>query len=206
MFKFLAVFFASSSFIFAQAEKPSQKMYAIFETSMGKMVFELFHEKAPITVENFIALAEGKKEFINTKTGTPLKRKFYDGLKFHRVIPEFMIQGGCPLGNGMGGPGYKFKDEISDLKFDKPGRLAMANSGPDTNGSQFFITEVPTPWLDGRHTIFGQVIEGQDIVNKIARVQRGPRDMPLNDILINRVTIQRGELRSPRRKTPRRRA
>lgn len=168
------------------------KMKAIIDTTMGKITVELFDDKAPVTVENFVGLTEGTKEFVDIKTGQAAKRRFYDGLKFHRVIPEFMIQGGCPLGTGTGGPGYRFKDEISDLKFDRPGRLAMANSGPGTNGSQFFITEVPTPWLDGKHTIFGQVIVGQDIVNKIARVPKGPRDAIIQDITIKSIRIIRG--------------
>jgi len=172
-------------------ETSGMKMLAVIETSLGKITAELYPEKAPETVRNFVGLAEGTKEFLDIKTGQPTKRRFYDGLKFHRVIPQFMIQGGCPLGNGTGGPGYRFKDEISDLKFDRPGRLAMANAGPDTNGSQFFITEVPTPWLDGRHTIFGQVVEGQEVVTRIARVPRGPRDAPIEDVLIKKITIVR---------------
>src|ERR1700726_4266346 len=132
--------------------------YALFDTTEGKFKARLFADKAPKTVENFVTLADG------TKTGKP----FYDGLIFHRVIPKFMIQGGCPEGSGTGGPGYKFKDEFSpELSFDKAGRLAMANAGPGTNGSQFFITVAPTDWLDNHHTIFGQVIKGQDVVDKI---------------------------------------
>ncbi len=189
-----AVFFALTA---GAGAKEGVKMKAIFETSMGKITVELFEDKAPLTVENFTGLAEGTKEFIDQKTGQSAKRCFYDGLKFHRVIPEFMIQGGCPLGTGTGGPGYRFKDEISDLKFDRPGRLAMANSGPATNGSQFFITETPTPWLDGKHTIFGQVAEGQDIVNKIARAPRGPRDAPATDIILKSVKIVRSKAGAP---------
>jgi len=174
----------------AGLDRTKKEIHAIFETSEGRIVCELYPGKAPLAVENFVQLARGEKEFLDPVTREPVVRKFYDGLKFHRVIPRFMIQGGCPLGNGMGGPGYRFQDEISDLKFDRPGRLAMANSGPNTNGSQFFITEVPTPWLDGKHTIFGQVIEGQDIVNKIARVPRGLRDAPTKDVLIKKLTIK----------------
>lgn len=167
-------------------------LYAIFDTSSGKIVCRLFEKETPKTVENFLGLAEGTKEFIDPKTGQKTKKRFYDGLIFHRVIPNFMIQGGCPLGNGRGGPGYSFEDElVQNLKFDQPGRLAMANAGSNTNGSQFFITEAATPWLDGHHTIFGQVIEGQDVVHKIATSERGTQDKPVKDIKINRITIKR---------------
>ncbi len=174
----------------AWKEKPG--MYAIFETNMGKIVCELFENDAPKTVANFVGLAEGTKEFTNTKTGKKEKKHFYDGTIFHRVIPDFMIQGGDPQGTGMGGPGYTFGDEIvPTLKFDKPGKLAMANAGPGTNGSQFFITQVPTPWLNGHHTIFGQVVEGMDIVTKIATAQRGMNDKPVKDIVLNKLVIER---------------
>ena len=133
-------------------------LYAVFHTSKGKIVCVLFEKEAPKTVANFTGLAEGTKEWTDPKTRTKVKKRFYDGLIFHRVIPNFMIQGGDPLGTGTGGPGYKFEDEFSaNLKFDKPGRLAMANAGPNTNGSQFFITHVPTPHLNNAHTIFGEV-------------------------------------------------
>jgi peptidyl-prolyl cis-trans isomerase A (cyclophilin A) len=165
-------------------------MNAKIETTLGEIKIELYPDKAPLTVANFIELAEGKKEFVNPKTGKKEKKKFYDGLIFHRVIPEFMIQGGCPLGTGTGGPGYKFKDEIDEtLKFDKAGRLAMANSGIDTNGSQFFITEVPTEWLNGNHTIFGQVIEGLDVVKNIARVETDFSDKPVKDVYLVSIKI-----------------
>ena len=142
--------------------------YAIFETSQGNIVIKLFEKEAPKTVENFTGLAEGTKEFTNEKTGKKEKRPFYDGLIFHRVIPNFMIQGGCPHGSGMGGPGYKFADEFHpSLKHSKPGKLSMANSGPNTNGSQFFITVAPTPHLDNRHTIFGEIVEGQDVASRL---------------------------------------
>ncbi len=167
-------------------------MYAVLETSMGRIKFELFPDKTPKTVENFVGLAEGTKPWTDPRTGQKVKRRFYDGLTFHRVIPQFMIQGGDPLGNGTGGPGYQFEDEIvPDLRFDRPGRVAMANSGPNTNGSQFFITVAPTPWLDQRHTIFGQVVEGQEVVEKIANVPRDARDRPLKPVIIERVTIER---------------
>ena len=141
-------------------------IYAKFTTSKGEILVQLEHEKTPGTVGNFVALSEGNLENDVKEQGTP----YYDGLKFHRVIPDFMVQGGCPQGSGTGNPGYKFDDEFhSDLKHDAPGKLAMANSGPATNGSQFYITHVPTPWLDGKHTVFGAVIEGQDIVDAIAQ-------------------------------------
>ena len=144
--------------------------YAIFETSMGNIVIRLLEKEAPKTVANFVGLAEGTKEFTNERTGAKEKRPFYDGLAFHRVIPDFMIQGGCPQGTGMGGPGYKFADEIDrSLKHTKPGIFSMANAGPATNGSQFFITHVPCPHLDGKHAVFGEVTKGQDAVNAIAQ-------------------------------------
>ena len=141
-------------------------IYAKFNTSKGAVIVKLEHEKAPGTVGNFVALAEGNLENKVKPQGQP----FYNGLKFHRVIPDFMIQGGCPQGTGTGGPGYKFDDEFHpDLKHDKPGILAMANSGPATNGSQFYITHVPTSWLDNKHTVFGHVVEGQDIVDAVSQ-------------------------------------
>ena len=141
-------------------------IYAKFTTSKGDVLVTLEFEKTPGTVGNFVALAEGNLENSLKPQGTP----YYDGLKFHRVIPDFMIQGGCPQGTGTGNPGYKFDDEFHpDLKHDTPGKLAMANSGPATNGSQFYITHVPTPWLDNKHTVFGSVIEGQEVVDAIAQ-------------------------------------
>src|SRR5438034_50780 len=166
--------------------------YAIFETSQGNIVIKLLEKEAPKTVENFVGLAEGTKEFTNEKTGKKEKRPFYDGLTFHRVIPDFMIQGGCPHGSGMGGPGYKFADEFHpSLKHSKPGKLSMANAGPNTNGSQFFITVAATPWLDNRHTIFGEVVEGQDVANKISNVPRDSSDRPRTPVTLNKLRIER---------------
>jgi peptidyl-prolyl cis-trans isomerase A (cyclophilin A) len=167
-------------------------MYAIFETTQGTFKIKLFADKAPKTVENFVGLAEGTKEFTDPKTGKQTKRPFYDGLIFHRVIPNFMVQGGCPLGTGTGGPGYKFEDEIArDLKHDKPGKLSMANAGPNTNGSQFFITVAATPWLDGKHAIFGEVSENYDLVKQISEVRTGANDKPAEPIIIKHVKIVR---------------
>lgn len=152
------------------------KLYAELETSKGKIVCALYAKETPKTVANFVTLA---------------KKSFYDGTIFHRVIPDFMIQGGDPLGNGTGGPGYQFEDEIvSELTFNRVGRLAMANAGPNTNGSQFFITVAPTTWLNGKHTIFGQVIEGQDVVDAISKVDRNQMDKPAVDVVLQKVTIK----------------
>ena len=142
--------------------------YAVFETSQGNIVIRLLEKEAPKTVANFVGLAEGTKEFTDEMSGKKQKKNYYDGLTFHRVIPEFMIQGGCPRGDGRGGPGYTFQDEFHpSLKHSKPGKLSMANAGPGTNGSQFFITHVATDWLNGKHTVFGQVRQGQEIVDAI---------------------------------------
>lgn len=167
----------------------TDELYATLETSMGTIKVRLLPREAPKTVANFVGLAQGTKEWTDPKTGQKVKRPLYDGTIFHRVIPEFMIQGGDPLGRGTGGPGYRFEDEFSGRKFDKPGLLAMANSGPNTNGSQFFVTEVATPWLNNRHTIFGEVIEGMEVVRTIARVSKGPGDRPEHDVVLERVTI-----------------
>ena len=167
-------------------------LYAIFQTNQGTIVCELYDKDAPITVKNFVDLAEGTKEWKDPRTGAMKKTHYFDGIVFHRVIPEFMIQGGDPTGTGTGGPGYKFQDEFSPkLKFDKPGRLAMANAGPGTNGSQFFITEGNTEFLNNKHTIFGQVIEGMDNVKKIARVPRNASDKPNQPVVIEKLTIER---------------
>ena len=165
-------------------------MHAHFETSVGNFKIKLFNDLVPKTVENFVGLAEGTKEFTDAKTGEKTKRPFYDGLVFHRVIKDFMIQGGCPRGAGTGDPGYKFADEFSPtLKHSKPGILSMANSGPNSNGSQFFITVVPTPWLDNRHSIFGEVVEGYNIVEAISKARTAPGDKPLEPIVLKTVKI-----------------
>jgi peptidyl-prolyl cis-trans isomerase A (cyclophilin A) len=165
-------------------------LYAVLETTLGEVTCRLFADKAPKTVENFAGLAQGIKEFRDPKTRQAAKRPFYDGLIFHRVIPKFMIQGGCPLGTGTGDAGYKFEDEFSkDLKFDKPGKLAMANAGPNTNGSQFFITVAATDWLDNHHTIFGEVVKGYDVVEKISNVPRDRNDRPNPPVVMNSVKI-----------------
>src|SRR5438309_11777056 len=165
--------------------------YAHFHTSEGDIVCRLFEKEAPATVKNFIDLAEGTREW-TSRTGQKTSNKLYDGTIFHRVIPNFMIQGGDPEGTGMGGPGYKFADETkgSPHKFDKTGKLAMANSGPNTNGSQFFITVDATDWLTGKHTIFGEVVEGHDVVDAITKVKRNAQDRPAQDIKITTVTIE----------------
>jgi len=167
--------------------------YAVFNTSEGTIVCRLFEKEAPKTVANFTELAEGKREWTHPVSRKKSSAKLYDGTIFHRVIPSFMIQGGDPAGNGMGGPGYQFEDETkgSPHKFDKPGKLAMANAGPNTNGSQFFITVAATTWLTGKHTIFGEVVEGQDVVDKITAVPRNRQDKPAKDVALTSVVIER---------------
>lgn len=164
--------------------------YVDFKTNLGDFTAKLYTDKAPLTTANFIGLAEGTRSFIDANTGQELKRPFYNGLIFHRVIPNFMIQGGDPLGTGTGSPGYRFKDEFDpSLSFDKPGLLAMANSGPNTNGSQFFITVAPTTWLTGKHTIFGEIVKGMDVVYAIAKVPRDPGDRPLTPVVMKEVKV-----------------
>jgi peptidyl-prolyl cis-trans isomerase A (cyclophilin A) len=162
-------------------------------TSEGNFTAQLFEEEVPKTVANFTALAEGSKEWTDPRTGRKTNTKYYDGTVFHRVIADFMIQGGDPLGQGTGGPGYKFADEFSPkLKHDRAGLLSMANSGPNTNGGQFFITLVPTPWLDNKHSIFGEVVEGLDVVKKIGSTPTSkPGDRPVKPITIESVTIEK---------------
>ncbi len=160
-------------------------LYANFQTSKGNMIVKLEDKKAPVTVANFVGLAEGKIDNTAKAKGVP----FYDGTIFHRVIKDFMIQGGDPKGTGMGDPGYKFDDEKNDLKHKGKGILSMANSGPNTNGSQFFITEVPTPHLDGRHTIFGEVVNGFETIDSIATVEKGAQDKPRTDVVLEKVAI-----------------
>jgi peptidyl-prolyl cis-trans isomerase A (cyclophilin A) len=167
-------------------------LYATFDTTEGTIVVRLFAKDAPKTVENFVGLATGEKEWTDPNTDEKVKgRSLYNGTIFHRCISNFMIQGGDPLGRGTGGPGYKFEDEFqSGRKFDKTGLLAMANAGPNTNGSQFFITAAATPWLNNRHTIFGEVISGQDVVDRVANViPKGAGDRPKTDVKIKKLTI-----------------
>jgi peptidyl-prolyl cis-trans isomerase A (cyclophilin A) len=167
--------------------------YATFNTSEGTIVCRLFEKEAPKTVANFLDLAEGKREWTHPVGNKKSSDKLYDGTIFHRVIPDFMIQGGDPAGTGMGGPGYRFEDETkgSPHNMSAPGKLAMANAGPNTNGSQFFITVAPTQWLTGKHTIFGEVVEGYDNVVKISKVARNSQDKPQKPVVLESVVIER---------------
>ena len=167
--------------------------YAIFNTSEGTIVCRLFEKDAPNTVKNFVELAEGKREWTHPVGNKKSTNKLYDGTIFHRVIPDFMIQGGDPAGSGIGGPGYKFADETkgSPHSLNAPGKLAMANAGPNTNGSQFFITVAPTQWLTGKHTLFGEVVEGYDVVEKISKVSRDGMDCRKTPVVLESVTIER---------------
>ena len=167
---------------------------ATLNTNQGVIKVRLFPDHAPKTVRNFVELAEGSRKWTDPRSGAQTSDPLYNGTIFHRVIPDFMIQGGDPLGTGTGGPGYKFGDEIHpDLAFDRPFLLAMANAGPGTNGSQFFITVVPTPWLTGKHTIFGEVVEGADIVQAISQAARDRRDRPTQDVVLESVVIGPGD-------------
>ena len=167
---------------------------ATLNTNQGPIKVRLFPDQAPLTVRNFVELAEGSRKWTDPRTGAETSEPLYNGTIFHRVIPDFMIQGGDPLGTGTGGPGYKFKDEIHpDLAFTRPYLLAMANAGPGTNGSQFFITVGPTPWLTGKHTIFGEVVEGADLVQRISQTSTDRRDKPNQDVVIESVDIDRGD-------------
>lgn len=189
MFFFILITFSEGEIMATEGNQLADGLYAKFVTSKGDIICRLEYEKTPMTVVNFVGLAEGSKTFTGPKqmaTG-----RYYDGLTFHRVIKDFMIQGGCPLGNGTGGPGYTFPDEFDPtLKHDRPGILSMANAGPGTNGSQFFITHVPTPWLDGKHTVFGQVVSGQDVVNAI---EKGDK---LNKVEILRIGAKAEEFKT----------
>ena len=167
-------------------------VYAQFVTSEGNFTVRLFDQEAPKTVENFIGLAEGTREWTDPRTSEKVKKPYYDGVIFHRVIENFMIQGGDPLGQGIGGPGYTFADEFHPkARHDKAGILSMANRGPNTNAGQFFITLGPTPHLDDRHSVFGEVVEGMDVIKKIGSTATSERDRPLTDIVIETVKIER---------------
>src|SRR6266852_8265513 len=171
----------------------TETLTATLRTNQGTVVVRLLPDHAPKTVRNFTELAEGAREWKDPRTGQRTTARLFDGTIFHRVIPGFMIQGGDPLGTGTGGPGYKFADEFhTDLAFDRPYLLAMANAGPGTHGSQFFITVAPTPWLNRKHTIFGEVIEGSDVVDRIAAVKTGTQDRPAEDVVLESVTVERG--------------
>jgi peptidyl-prolyl cis-trans isomerase A (cyclophilin A) len=167
-------------------------VYADFTTSEGNFSIRLHDKEAPNTVENFIGLAEGTKEWTDPRTNQRVRQPYYDGIVFHRVIDGFMIQGGDPLGKGIGGPGYEFADEFHpSLRHTKAGILSMANRGPNTNGGQFFITLGPTPHLDNRHSIFGEVVDGMDVVRKIGGTRTGAQDRPVKDVVIQSVKIRR---------------
>jgi peptidyl-prolyl cis-trans isomerase A (cyclophilin A) len=167
-------------------------LYAQFVTTEGNFTARLYEDEAPNTVANFAGLADGSKEWTDPRTNRKVKQPYYDGVIFHRVIDGFMIQGGDPLGHGVGGPGYTFKDEFHPAaRHDRAGILSMANRGPDTNGGQFFITLAPTPHLDDRHAVFGEVVEGLDVVRKIGRTPTGERDRPQTDVVIQTVRIER---------------
>lgn len=170
----------------------ADELRGVFETNMGTFVVEFFHDRAPKTVQNFVDLAEGSRAWTDPKTGDERTDPYFDGLTFHRVIDGFVIQGGCPMGNGRGGPGYRFADEFHpELRHTGAGILSMANAGPGTNGSQFFVTLGATPHLDDRHAVFGQVVEGLDVVEKIGKVPTGPGDAPREPVVMEKVRIER---------------
>jgi peptidyl-prolyl cis-trans isomerase A (cyclophilin A) len=199
MFRSVFLLFALVSLVFAQAPAPAAPaarepgLYAIFNTSLGTFVAQLFEKETPVTVKNFVALARGAKAWTDPKTGQKVTRPLYNGITFHRVIPGFMIQTGDPTGTGSYSPGWTIPDEfVPTLKFDQPGRLGMANIGERNTGNvQFFITDAPTPHLNGQHTIFGQVVEGMDVVKKIASVPRDANDKPRTPVRIITLTIKR---------------
>jgi peptidyl-prolyl cis-trans isomerase A (cyclophilin A) len=175
---------------FQKAAMEGQPLFATLKTNQGTIVVRLFSKDAPKTVANFVGLASGQKQWMDPRTGQKSTQPLYDGTIFHRVIPGFMVQGGDPLGTGTGDPGYRFEDEFqSGRTFDKPGLLAMANAGRNTNGSQFFITVAATPWLNNRHTIFGEVLKGYEVVEKIVQLPRDPRDRPLQPVVVEKVTV-----------------
>jgi peptidyl-prolyl cis-trans isomerase A (cyclophilin A) len=177
----------------AWEDRAVTETYATLKTNHGDIVVHLFPNHAPKTVENFVGLAEGTQEYVDPESGERTTGRFYDGLGFHRIIPNFMIQGGCPLGTGTGGPGYTFKDEFHpELQFDRPYLLAMANAGPGTNGSQFFITTAKTDWLNNRHTIFGEVEdeESRKVVDAIGTTATGPGDRPVEPVVIETVQVE----------------
>ena len=173
------------SYTKSEYKEDIEKVTAVFDTSLGVFEAELYARQCPETVWNFVNLAEGRQE-------TSRGGNYYDGLTFHRIIEGFVIQGGCPLGNGTGGPGYQFKDEFDPaLRHDSAGVLSMANAGPGTNGSQFFITLAPTPHLDDRHSVFGKVTKGMDVIQKIGTVKTGSMDRPLEPVVMDSITIKR---------------
>jgi peptidyl-prolyl cis-trans isomerase A (cyclophilin A) len=170
----------------------AEELYATLRTTQGDVEIQLFENHAPKTVANFVGLATGTKEWTDPRTGEKKSAPLYDGTIFHRVIPGFMIQGGDPLGSGRGGPGYKFADEFHpELQFDRPYLLAMANSGPATNGSQFFVTVAPTTWLNRKHTIFGAVVRGTEVVDAISKLPTGAQDRPRVDLVLEQVVVER---------------
>ena len=174
---------------------PDSNMHATLHTSMGDIKLILYPDQAPKTVRNFVGLAEGTQEWTDPKVKAKTTKPLYDGTIFHRVIPGFMIQGGDPMGTGMGGPGYNFADEFNpELQFDRPYILAMANAGPNTNGSQFFITVAPTAWLNFKHSIFGEVADqaSRDVVDAISNVPTGAQDRPVTPVEITGITVERG--------------
>ena len=193
IFMLVALLTGVSNGFAAESADKKGPLYATLKTSMGDIVIQLFADKAPKTVANFVGLATGTREWTDPKSQEKVKRPLYNGTIFHRVIPGFMIQGGDPLGNGTGGPGYRFEDEFNpDLRHTKGGMLSMANAGPNTNGSQFFITLAPTLHLDNRHSVFGAVVKGEEVLIAIGNVPRGANDRPIKEVVLKEVVITRG--------------